>query len=69
MVEFLREDRKLLEDLDTILKSSNIEIYESNRMDELRDLFDRYEDDECQRLYLMDFMFELVQIFIKLKSV
>lgn len=64
MVEFLREDRKLIEDLDAVLKNSNVEILESSRTNELRNLFNRYEDDECQRLYLMDFMFELVHIII-----
>lgn len=58
MVEFLREDRKLLGDLDTMLHRSNVEIDLGCKMDELRELFSRYEDDENQRLYLMDFMFE-----------
>jgi len=58
MVEFLREDRKLLDDLDAVLLRSNVEIDLSCKMDELRELFSRYEDDENQRLYLMDFMFE-----------
>lgn len=60
MVEFLREDLKLLDDLDATMRHSNAAtaISMGNKIDELRDLFIRYEDDESQRLYLMDFMFE-----------
>lgn len=62
MVEFLREDLKLLDDLDTTIRRSNAAtaINMGSKVDELRDLFIRYEDDESQRLYLMDFMFEWV---------
>lgn len=58
MVGFLREDRKLIDDLDTMLRHSKVEINLDCKIDELREQFSRYEDDENQRLYLMDFMFE-----------
>lgn len=58
MVEFLREDRKLLNDLHSLIHRSNAAIDLGKKIDELRDLLDRSEDDESQRLYLMDFMFE-----------
>lgn len=61
MVEFLREDRKLLDDLNTTVLYSNeaaVALDLGSKVDELKDLFDQYEDDESQRLYLMDFMFE-----------
>lgn len=61
IVEFLREDRKLLDDLNTTVLCSNAAATAldlGSKVDELRDLFDQYEDDESQRLYLMDFMFE-----------
>lgn len=62
MVEFLREDLKLLNDLDTTMRRSNVAttINMGSKVDELRELFIRYEYDESQRLYLMDFMFEWV---------
>lgn len=60
VVEFLREDRKLLDDLELIVRRSNAatSVNLGCMVDKLRDLYDRYEDDESQRLYLMDFMFE-----------
>lgn len=60
MIEFLREDRKLLDDLDTTVSRSNVAaaVDLGDKVDELKDLFIRFEDDESQRLYLMDFMFE-----------
>lgn len=60
MIEFLREDRKLLDDLDMTVRRSNAAtaIDLGDKLDELKDLFIRFEDDESQRLYLMDFMFE-----------
>lgn len=60
MVEFLREDRKLLDDLELTVRRSNAaaSVNLGCMVDKLRDLYDRYEDDESQRLYLMDFMFE-----------
>lgn len=60
MVEFLREDRKLLDDLLLTVRRSNASasVNLGNMVDKLRDMYDRYEEDESQRLYLMDFMFE-----------
>ena len=60
MAEFLREDRKLLDDLVLTVRRSNAaaSINLGDMVDKLRDLYDQYEDDESQRLYLMDFMFE-----------
>lgn len=60
VVEFLREDRKLLDDLVSTVRSSNASgsVNLGGMVDELRDLYNQYEDDESQRLYLMDFMFE-----------
>lgn len=60
MVEFLREDRKLLDDLVSTVRSSKAasSVDLGGMVDELRDMYNRYEDDESQRLYLMDFMFE-----------
>lgn len=64
MVEFLREDLKFLDDMDTIIRNSNVsfDLNLDDRLNELKDLFGRYEDDENQRLYLMEFMFELVDL-------
>lgn len=59
MIDFLHEDRRLLDSLDAILSHPNMAVFDvGGKVDELRNLFDHYEDDECQRLYLMDFMFE-----------
>lgn len=59
MIDFLHEDRRLLNSLGEILSNSNMAVFAvGDKVDELRNLFDHYEDDECQRLYLMDFMFE-----------
>lgn len=58
MLEFLREDLKLLDDLNATVSRSRTTIDLGDRVDLLRDAFGRYEDDESQRLYLMDFMFE-----------
>lgn len=60
MVEFLREDRKLLDDLVLTVRRSNASasVNLGSMVDKLRDMYDRYEEDESQRLYLMDFMFE-----------
>jgi hypothetical protein len=60
MIEFLREDLKLLDDFDKTVHRSNAAaaVDLGDKVDELKDLFIRFEDDECQRLYLMDFMFE-----------
>ncbi|KAL5239516.1 hypothetical protein ACI65C_006926 [Semiaphis heraclei] len=60
VVEFLREDRKLLDDLVLTVRRSNAasSVNLGNMVDNLRDMYDQYEDDESQRLYLMDFMFE-----------
>lgn len=58
MIEFLHEDRKLLDNLDAMVCRSNTSIDLGSKVDELRELFSQYEDDENQRLYLMDFMFE-----------
>lgn len=60
MVEFLREDRKLLDDLVLTVRRSNVSasVNLGSMVDKLREMYDRYEEDESQRLYLMDFMFE-----------
>ncbi|VVC37039.1 Hypothetical protein CINCED_3A025372 [Cinara cedri] len=60
MVEFLREDQKLLDDLNTVIHHSNVtvDLDLNGKVNELKDLFSQYEDDENQRLYLMEFMFE-----------
>lgn len=60
MVEFLREDFRLLDDIETTVCRSKAAAAMNlgSKVDELRDLLSRYEDDESQRLYLMDFMFE-----------
>lgn len=64
MAEFLREDQKLLNDLDTIVRNSDVsvDLNLDDRINELKELFSRYENDENQRLYLMEFMFELVEL-------
>lgn len=58
MIEFLQEDRKLLDVLDNMVQCSKAQINLGNKVEKLRDLFTHYEADESQRLYLMDFMFE-----------
>lgn len=60
MVEFIREDRKLVDDLVLTVRRSNAaaSVNLGSMVDNLRDMYDRYEEDESQRLYLMDFMFE-----------
>lgn len=64
ILEFLREDIRLLDDLDVMVGHSHNVIDLSDRMNLLRETFRRYEDEESERLYLMDFMFELVTIAI-----
>lgn len=60
VVEFIREDRKLVDDLVLTVRRSNAaaSVNLGSMVDNLRDMYDRYEEDESQRLYLMDFMFE-----------
>lgn len=70
MVEFLREDLKFLNDMDAIIRDSNVSFDHSldGRLNELKDLIGRYEVDENQRLYLMEFMFELVELILPLST-
>lgn len=54
----MQEDDKLLNCLIDVISSSNIEIHICEKLNELKQLFKQYENEESHKLYLMDFMFE-----------
>ncbi|XP_050443328.1 trichoplein keratin filament-binding protein isoform X2 [Adelges cooleyi] len=58
ILECMQEDDKLLNCLIDVISSSNIEIRICEKLNELKQLFKHYENEESHKLYLMDFMFE-----------